>query len=86
MDARFENFRAEGAFLVSAAWSEGRVQSLDILSERGAPCHLYSAWSEGMKVIDGAGQAVKCSTDDFGRVGFTTQSGGRYRVRPATDR
>ena len=23
VDARFENFRAEGAFLVSAAWSQG---------------------------------------------------------------
>ena len=26
VDARFENFRAEGAFLVSASWSQGQVQ------------------------------------------------------------
>lgn len=86
VDARFENFRAEGAFLVSASWSEGRVQALDILSERGARCHLYPPWPEGMKVIDQAGGAVTCAADDFGRVGFTTQPGGRYRLRPAVDR
>ena len=47
VDARFENFRAEGAFLVSASWSQGQVQSLEILSERGARCQLYSPWPGG---------------------------------------
>ena len=86
LDARFENFRTEGAFLVSAAWRQGRVQSLDILSERGARCHLYPPWPEGFKVLDETGQTVKCAPDEFGRVGFTTQPGGSYRLSPAADR
>ena len=38
LDARFESFRAEGAFLVSAAWSQGRVTTLSVRSEKGSPC------------------------------------------------
>jgi hypothetical protein len=82
MDARFENFRAEGAFLVSAAWSQGRVQSLDILSERGARCHLYPPWPGGMKVLDERGRAVECAPDDYGRPGFATRPGSRYHLTP----
>jgi hypothetical protein len=86
VDARFENFRAEGAFLVSAAWSEGRVQSLDILSERGARCYLYPPWPEGMKVLDERGQTVESALDDYGRTGFATRAESRYRLTPLTAR
>ena len=86
LDARFENFRAEGAFLVSAAWHEGRVQSLDILSERGARCYLYPPWPEGIKVLDERGQTVESALDDYGRTGFDTCAGSRYRLTPPTAR
>ncbi|MCX6922028.1 MAG: hypothetical protein NT154_02235 [Verrucomicrobia bacterium] len=82
MDARFETFRSEGAFLVSASWSQGRVQSLSILSERGARCRVYPPWPEGLEVVDGAGQSVKYAVEQFGRVGFATQPGGKYQLRP----
>ncbi len=80
VDARFENLRADGALLVSASWSHGRVQSLDLLSERGARCYLYSPWSGGFKVTDGSGQAVECAPDEYGRPGFPTRAGGRYHL------
>ena len=80
VDARFENFRAEGAFLVSAAWNDGRVKSLDILSERGARCHVYSPWPEGIKVLDELGQTVESASDDYGRTEFGTRAGSRYRL------
>ncbi|MCR4413337.1 MAG: GH116 family glycosyl-hydrolase [Thermoguttaceae bacterium] len=83
VDARFENFRAEGAFLVSAAWSKGRVQSLDIVSQRGARCRLYSPWPEGAKVTDDAGSQVTCGADAYGRLEFATEAGKRYRLFPA---
>jgi hypothetical protein len=86
VDARFETFRAKGAFLVSASWSQGRVQSLQILSEHGARCQVYSPWPGGLEVLDGAGQSVKCATDQFGRVGFPTQASGKYQLRPITNR
>jgi hypothetical protein len=86
IDARFDNFRTEGAFLVSATWSQGQVQSLEILSERGAPCRLYSPWPSGCEVLDTTGQPVKCATDQFGRTSFPTQTGGKYQLRPAANR
>ena len=86
VDARYETFRAEGAFLVSATWAEGQVQLLEILSERGARCQLYSPWPSGLEVLDSAGQSVKCAADQFSRIGFATQAGGKYRLRPALNR
>jgi hypothetical protein len=42
--ARFEGIRAYGAFLVSAELSDGRVQSVRILSEKGRPCTVLNPW------------------------------------------
>jgi hypothetical protein len=81
LDARFENLRAEGAFLVTAAWSNGQVNSLEILSERGADCRLYAPWPAGIEVADANGQAVPVTNDPYGRPGFATQAGMRYVVR-----
>jgi len=82
LDARFEGFRAEGAFLVTAAWSQGRVVELVIRSERGAPCTLYVPWAEGLKVADAAGREVPVTSDPYGRAVFATQAGGHYSLRP----
>ncbi len=80
--AHFEDFRAEGALLVSAAWSQGQVTSLQVVSQAGTRCRLYSPWPSGVKVIDDAGQNVECAAEDFGRISFTTRSGGKYRLEP----
>ena len=82
LEARYEHFRAEGAFLVSAAWANGRVQFLAIYSERGACCRLYPPWPAGVKVVNEAGEAVECVAEDYGRVSFVTQPGGIYRLMP----
>jgi hypothetical protein len=81
LEARFENFRAEGAFLVSASWAKGRVESFKILSEKGAPCRLYAPWPAGVAVLDGVGQPVECATDEYGRLAFATLPGGTYQVK-----
>lgn len=39
-DARFENLRAEGAFLVSGEWRGGRAVRVEIKSLAGEPCRL----------------------------------------------
>lgn len=83
VDARFESFRAEGAFLVTASWKNGRVDDLAIRSERGAVCRLYSPWPGGFRVVDGAGASVAVGSDAFGRPQFETRPGVLYRVSPA---
>jgi hypothetical protein len=83
VEARFVNFRAEGAFLVSASWKQGQVQSLEVFSERGAPCRVYSPWSGGLKVTGQSGQTVAAPPDGYGRVEFATRAGETYRLSPA---
>jgi hypothetical protein len=80
VDARFENFRAEGAFLVSAAWSQGTVTRLQIHSERGGPCTLYAPWQGGLTVRDAAGQLVATARDAYGRAVFPTTAGETYTL------
>jgi hypothetical protein len=51
-NACFTRLRAYGAFLVSARQTEGVVQSVDVISERGQPLILVNPWP---------GQAVRVS-------------------------
>ena len=80
--AQFVDFRAEGAFLVSARWDEGRVLSAEVLSLRGAQCAFYSPWVGGAQVVGDEGLPVDCEEDDFGRVTFPTRVDARYRIVP----
>jgi hypothetical protein len=78
--ARFNKFRAEGAFLVSASWEEGQVKSLTIFSEKGSPCKLYPPSVNGIRVVDASGKEVPVTQDSYGRAEFSTVSAGVYRV------
>jgi alpha-L-fucosidase 2 len=82
LEARYEDFRAEGAFLVSASWAQGRVHTLTVRSERGARCRLYPPWPAGVRVLNEAGVAVECVAEEYGRASFATQPGGSYTVTP----
>ncbi len=79
VEASFDNLRAEGAFLVSAAWSAGRVTALRIVSERGITCRLGQPWPEEVRVRDAQGQAVACRRE-ADVVVFDTRPGGQYSV------
>jgi len=46
-DAEFRSLRAVGAFLVSAKWSQGEVQWIEILSEAGEELNILSPWEPG---------------------------------------
>jgi hypothetical protein len=81
LDARFDSFRAEGAFLVSAAWSRGQVAELTVHSERGAVCRVYSPWSHGIRVADNTGREIAVGADPYGRPEFATQPGMQYRLQ-----
>ena len=43
-DARFENLRAYGAFLVSSAIKNGKVEFIKITSEKGRKCTIINPW------------------------------------------
>ncbi|MFA6240136.1 MAG: glycoside hydrolase family 95-like protein, partial [Candidatus Hydrogenedentales bacterium] len=80
LDASFEDFRAHGAFLVSASYAKGVVGDIRIKSERGGTCRLGLPWPEGAQVLDATGNPVALQrVEDV--VTFETQPGGEYVVR-----
>jgi hypothetical protein len=72
--------RARGGFVVTATQKDGKVESVEILSEAGAPLRLHNPWGEA---------EVNVLRDDTpaGRVGgkrvlLRTRPGERVRLRP----
>ena len=76
-DAGFRNWRAQGAFLVSAAQKGGKVVRCEIFSERGEDCLIHGDWT----VTDANGKSVATDRDAFGRLRFKTVVGGQYRLQ-----
>lgn len=79
VDASFEDLRAQGAFLVSAAWRNGAIDVVTIKSERGARCRIGQPWTGEAKVVDQDGKAVTTETAQ-GTLSFATQAGGVYSI------
>ncbi len=86
--ASFRDFRAEGAFLVSARWDHGAVQGVELLSEKGSTCRLYSPWAESPVLTTSDGKAVEVSKPIGGIYEFATKAGQRYQIqrRPGSKR
>lgn len=77
MPASFENFRAEGAFLVSAACSGGQVTACTIRSLAGGSCVVYADLKTAVQC---GGQAIRTGADAFGRLTFETGADGLYEL------
>lgn len=75
-DVKVRSWRAQGAFLVDAEFSDGAVRDVTITSEKGENCLVWGEW----KVFDAAGNAVTTGKDRFGRLEFKTAPGARYRL------
>ena len=80
--ARFTTFRAEGAFLVSAACSDGEVIDGEVSSEAGGPCRFYSPWDAQPRVETVHGTAVPLEEWAEGILSFDTTAGAKYRILP----
>ena len=80
LDAEYCDFRAEGAFLVSAAWSGGAVTRLVIRSEKGGVCRLRSPWSDGVRIVDHVGASVPVVIEPGDIAAFGTCAGGSYQA------
>jgi len=80
--ASFRDLRAEGAFLVSASWADGKVTTWRVKSEAGGPCRLYPAWDGGVQVTGGDGKTVTVRSEAEGTMSFETQAGQTYAISP----
>ncbi len=89
-DASFARLRAEGAFVVSAAYdgSAGRVGDVTVTSEAGQRMTISSPWPEGTDVFDSTGAQVGTAAgtapnwDTDATVSFDTLRGQTYKLRP----
>ena len=78
--AAYEDFRAEGAFLVSACCGEGRIKNITIKSLEGGRCVVYPPWPEF--TVRCEGQLVDVGMDDVGRPCFETLNKRIYTLHP----
>jgi hypothetical protein len=81
-DGGFENLGAQGAFVVSAKRSQGRVESVSVRSLAGNLCTMTNPWrGRGVWVEDAAtGKRIAAQETD-GRIRFKTEREHAYRVR-----
>lgn len=73
----FRNWRAQGAFMVSADFADGKIGDVSIRSERGADCLVHGDW----RVFDSEGNRVAADRDAFGRLRFKTAVGAMYKLK-----
>jgi hypothetical protein len=82
--ARFENLRAAGAFLVSAAYDGKSVSGVSLLSEKGKSVRLANPWQPAeirvTRIRDG--HRIEVRSED-GAVLFPTDAGESYRLEKA---
>jgi alpha-L-fucosidase 2 len=77
--AEFHTLRAVGAHLVSAAWSEGSVEWIEITSEQGADLQLIVPWPEGAQYES----ALQSGVLPSGEQKLSTSVGETLRLRRA---
>jgi hypothetical protein len=77
-DAEFRTLRTAGAFLVSARWSDGSVQWIDIVSEAGKQLNIIAPWKTGAVCIRSDGQTILTGE----RYSIETNVGERVQLKP----
>lgn len=75
-DGAFKGMKARGNFEVDVTWKEGKITSIEILSNAGAECMLKYPDAKSLKV---SGAKVRVLADD--RIAFDTVKGKRYTIR-----
>ncbi len=84
-DARFENLRTQGGFLVSARQAGGRIAALEIHSTVGGALRLVSPFGAvRVRSADGA-QTHALQPDARGVIQLDTQPGQRWLFEPAVE-
>lgn len=81
--AHFENLRAAGAFLVSAAFDGREITQISLLSEKGKQIRMAKPWSSALRVKKSRDASAVSFTTDAGAIIFSTESGERYLIERA---
>ncbi len=82
-DAYFKRLRAKGAFIVSSSFKNGKVEFVDITSEKGLPLKLINPWGDSpVQVSDSSERATVESRTAGGAITFNTVAGRSYHVAP----
>jgi alpha-L-fucosidase 2 len=79
-DARFDQLRAYGAFLISSSFTNGQISSLVVESEKGRPCTLQNPWPGRTMVLSRTGHLAETLTGP--QVTFQTLPGEHISVSP----
>jgi hypothetical protein len=82
-DARFENLRTQGGFLVSARQTGGRIAALEVHSTVGGPLRLVSPFGVVRARRAGADESQNLPPDAQGLIQLDTQPGQRWSFEPA---
>jgi len=78
----FQNFRTEGAFLVSAELKNGVAGEVTIRSEAGKPCTVLNPWpAKKLLVHDEQGEVIEVRPEAGGRFTFATDIGKTYTLK-----
>ncbi len=82
--ARFGTLRAKNAFLVSAELNEGKVENVEVVSEKGRDCTFLNPWPEfHPRVYEvESGNPVQTVAVEGDRFTFCTHPGGHYLLKP----
>ncbi|MGH9403964.1 MAG: glycoside hydrolase family 95-like protein, partial [Terriglobia bacterium] len=82
--ARFQNLRAMGAFLVSAAWDGKSVSPVTLVSEKGVTARIANPWgAAAARVVRLSDNAAVETQTEGGILIFHTAPNEHYRVGPA---
>ena len=83
-DAIFQTLRAVGAFLVSGEKKSGVITDINIFSETGGTCRLYSPWpSSEVMIVHQEGSIPFNTEKDV--ITFDTIQGGTYQISHKTN-
>ncbi len=72
-DASFNNLRAYGAFLVSGSVSGGKVNKVELTTEKGRPCVMENPWKGSDVQLWRNGKKAETLSGD--RIEFATSEG-----------
>jgi hypothetical protein len=81
----FENYRATGAFEVSAVSSDGDISGLTIYSHKGNTCQLVNPWSGKEIMVKEEGRSGRGLRLRGSHCTFETRPGARYRIDPVSE-